>query len=482
MNLFVGFAILACLIAGEFQAGPTSDLSTRLCMVGLIACLVPSLALWQSFLIAQRDFADDVSRERSLRRLNACHTAVWLAASLAIIHALRWHEVVRFNFGLEGFVILDELIILAPILLSLIASWAIFYDLDTGAQSNEELPDPNETSSPQHSLLPDFLTSPRLRFLTLRVQLQILVILLPVLTVFAFRDVRNLIQDQPLSTAVTSIGLFFAAGLFAHSFLVRTIWPTEELPSTLEAPIEAILSESGTQKLSVRRWITGKFVVNACVMGFWKRRMLLSDRLVEEFPKEETLAVVRHELGHLHLNHVRHRIMHSLLPILAILSASLLVFGDPWWIENVSHYSRIRVELGLLGFGIFFAAYLAVLFRHLSHATEYEADLFSCCRFVDHDLDGGKQYIRQFCDRRATDMAKALLRLAAYHPQQFRRATWMHPSLKARIQRLNRLPNDFDVASALESAVRRRRINALLTYGLTTLFFTTIALIAKLIS
>ena len=122
MNLAVGFVILFCLFCSEYSAAGSADhLQLRLGGIALLTCLVPMLALLQTFAVNRRrklQQVDDALWERVCSRVSSCHTAVWLAASVATIYVFRWHDVVRAEWGLDRFVLVDEILILMPVLLS----------------------------------------------------------------------------------------------------------------------------------------------------------------------------------------------------------------------------------------------------------------------------------------------------------------------------------------------------------------------------
>ena len=87
MNLFVGFAILLTLACSELNSSaPVTELPVRLLLIALTAFFVPTLALFQTMFVKERMARDEIDDDRlaaTLGRLSACHTAVWLAASLA---------------------------------------------------------------------------------------------------------------------------------------------------------------------------------------------------------------------------------------------------------------------------------------------------------------------------------------------------------------------------------------------------------------
>ena len=171
MNLLIGFVILICLVCSEIQTTEVaSDLWLRLLTVGLVSLTVPGLALFQTLVVTQRfknSQLSDAERESTLRRLSVCHSAVWLTASLAIIWAVRWQDIVRGNWNLDRWPLLDEILIVAPVLLSLLASWAIFFEIQCSTIATPKLFDLARLKS-------------RIEFVSIRFRVYCLMVLIPI--------------------------------------------------------------------------------------------------------------------------------------------------------------------------------------------------------------------------------------------------------------------------------------------------------------
>ncbi|NIN07071.1 MAG: hypothetical protein GTO76_00010, partial [Planctomycetales bacterium] len=58
------------------------------------------------------------------------HTLLWLTVCGIIFFGLKWPAVVCGNWGMQGAFLIDEILIVTPVLLSQIVTWAAFYDVD----------------------------------------------------------------------------------------------------------------------------------------------------------------------------------------------------------------------------------------------------------------------------------------------------------------------------------------------------------------
>lgn len=441
MNLIVALVIVLCLVCSEFQEeSPTQDLSIRLCLIGLTTCLVPVLAIFQTFFVTREGSpVAPQAREGVIRRLMACHTAVWLAASLAIIVSLRWHEVVRNNWGLGDLVLIDELLILAPVILSMIASWAVFYEIDKRWRQ----PPKNSCDTLDCDL--NAKSNSRWQFVTLRFQLQIVAVLVPLAVAIAFRDTRDLLSSEDRGTVVAVCLAMMGGGWLIGALLMKLVWSSKPVQPEISRKMSDELEARGVRVGSIRNWQTGSQIINACVMGLTRfdRQVLLSDRLLQEFPEKEILAVVRHEAGHVGLKHARHRILFCLAPVAALILAGLLTNGSPLFVEALTERIGVQAVWGFVVFVVLLLAYLVVVLPWLSHMMEYEADLYASCEASN----AHSRYKLTFSKRKAGEMSEALLRLAAYHLSQFERGTLFHPSIRSRVESLASLPADFCAAS-----------------------------------
>ena len=446
MNFAVGFVILFCLFCSEYSAvGAAGHLQARIGGIALLTCLVPGLALLQTYLVSrkvQRQEIDKTQWERICRRVSSCHTAVWLAASVATIYAFRWHDVVRAEWGLDRFVLIDEILILAPVLLSLLASWAVFFDMKPNIQSALPAEEKSTTLSWSIGRLRAWLFSTERRaFVSIRFRLYVLVLVLPLLLAIAVSDlVPTFLRLGPYAVAVLVV-----VGGFGTLALLPTL---AGLPWKLAAPDDNVASLVGQEldqfqlvRPSVRVWKTGNQIINAGAVGMlpWFRQLWISDRLIDLFAQPELKAIVRHEVAHLQLGHAAIRSLLLLMPVAIVSITGWLCWGDPLAVDAIA--GSIGVS-SLVAAAIMLALYLiyaVVTLWKVSHAFEFEADMIACCKPLDQQDKVGARNRLQICQQRLAAMEATIDRLAVCMPAQIDKKSLMHPSLRARMKALQRL-------------------------------------------
>ncbi|MFN9124421.1 MAG: M48 family metallopeptidase [bacterium] len=153
-------------------------------------------------------------------------------------------------------------------------------------------------------------------------------IIAPLIVPIAFGEVAAAIAREHFPGHETAIqfggglagvlALFLAVPLIIPPLLGLTRLPAGELRDDLEE----LAKGAGIGVREIWVWPTDGLVANAAVMGVFPRLrcVMLSDALVEGLPRQQVLAVMAHELGH-----VAHRHLAGMLPV--ILSC--------WWIGSL---------------------------------------------------------------------------------------------------------------------------------------------------
>jgi Zn-dependent protease with chaperone function len=444
MNILIGFVIVLCLVCSELQTPAaqtsvaTDQLGFKLFFVGLISFLVPGLAFVQTLFVSRRLREHDVSGQQQaslLQRAFACHSAVWLSASLAIIWAIRWQDIVRGHWRLDRWPLLDEALILMPVLLSLVASWAIFYEIQRTIDGRSL------------NLFSIRELKRRLDFVSIRVRVYILMVLVPISLVVFWRDISPWIGLQDASVQIGIYVAGIACTMLGFPYLLMLIWKTDQVPAELKPDLLAIASRHQLRIRGIRVWKTGSQIINAFVAGFipGHRFVFLSDRLLTEFPSHEIHAVMRHEAGHLRLCHLPIRFAFTVLPLIALSVDELNPFGLAKLLESTCMtlgWPEVVPSIFLCGV---YLAYLILVLPWLSKNMEYEADIYSC---QPSDPDFGI---------RADEMSDALLRLAAANPAQYSKQTLIHPSIESRLLLLRDLKLHPEKGIKFCVAFQRRR-------------------------
>ena len=423
MNILIGITILLVLMLSDSMSGAfCTELGGSphaLSLVGafLLTLVSPFLAAIQVFAYRLTDSKTQSYEEQLVyaRHSALLHTMVWFAASLATIFLAKWHEVVRVAWQLHESVLLDELIILSPILISLISSWAIFFDQYEWMDSSKSR------------------LRGRYEYVSLRCKVYLLVVLVPILIMVLIKDTWPYLNQISPIVAGTVAVIAVSAMLCCMPLIVRLMWTNRTIRES-EGRTE-LLELCDRHRMAVRDirvWETGNRVMNALVAGIFPRLrvLMVSDLLIKTFPTNELKAILRHEAGHVRLNHLPIRVGFVFLPALAMVALET----SP---NNVLHNFLMTLNQdGLmplnpsLVLGLIFISYILLITAWLSKNMEFEADLYAIGAIGRPD---NRVAFEDSIPNNAQSMADALLRFGAEYPEQLDKRSITHPSLNDRI-------------------------------------------------
>ena len=490
MNLLAGLLILLCLIGSELiGARVAEDWIHRSLAVFLTAALVPATAFFQTTALLykmQRENFSYAAKRSLCQRMTISHSLVWLSASCAIIWALRWQDIVRGNWQLDQWPLVDDLLILAPAIVSMVASWAVFYELQVAVlgplRIGSGFDDPVVEAAT--SRVREFFrrlgnglnqwlrqSSPRWEFVSIRFRVYFLMMLVPVCAVVLCRDLASTVTNwpEPVAAAVTIIGL--AVIVLAFPFAMLVVWKNGPIvDSELRHQLWDVCNANRLRVLDIRTWHTGHQVVNAAVAGFfpWLRVIFLSDRLLQQFTPAEIQAVMRHEAAHIRRGHIPIRLFFIATPLMLLASQNWLVadgrqhnfqvlLGELNWTLSVDPLTVSVLIVELIG--------LLLTNRWLSHQIEFDADLSA----IQSDyLPGDHPSSRPICCDRAKAMSDALLRLAELSPVDWNRATLLHPSLQRRVEFIRLVESDASVGDRFRHSLRIKQIGLAIGWSILT--------------
>lgn len=224
------------------------------------------------------------------------------------------------------------------------------------------------------------------------------------------------------------------------------LWGAKPLP---EGPardeLAAACDRAGVRVAGIMRWpIHGGRVYNAMVMGVLPRLryVLFTDDLLRDFPADERLAVLGHELGHARYRHL----WIYLLFALATAIASWLVRAPlDQLLARAPGAELIDADLrsGLVAL-VLLGIQWRVLFGWLSRQCERQADLAGAELAGAGDQHGGAMAMQ----RALSDVA----RLAGVDPHT---PSWRHHSIIERMDFLGLVASDQAVATDHHRQVRR---------------------------
>tara|TARA_R110002073_G_scaffold176633_3_gene334336 strand:- start:1256 stop:2533 length:1278 start_codon:yes stop_codon:yes gene_type:complete len=259
-------------------------------------------------------------------------------------------------------------------------------------------------------------------------------LVIPVLMLLASADA---ISQLPISEAQTgwvmgiSLVVFLGAGM---PWLVSRLFKTCPLDSDTEIWVANVLSAAGLRRTKMVRWQTEGNSFNALITGFVPplRTLLLSDRLLDELPREQVAMVVLHEAAHLRRRHVPLR-MFSILPAWAVGAMVTHFAGEASWAMVAGSVVAIALTL--------------VMLRWVAYRTEFDADV-QACRFAEQ-IASSVEGVPSTYTAAAETLSRALIRVTADHPAA-RKPTWLHPGVVDRIECMRRqriIPNSSSVTA-----------------------------------
>lgn len=440
MQFTLILAVLAALTISENSpAEPVSGAAARL---ALAACGMAAVALFaqvSSGAIARQLLRDFDRRGLLLRRfgqLRRIHVALWLGVTGTILFGLDWPRVVRFNWGLDRAFLVDDVLILMPVLLPLVLSWAAFYEVDRAVQTRLRGADSLEAS----------LCSRR-QYLSLHVRHYLGILLVPVLALLAVQDAAEWVSPGCLKGPaavwlhVPPLVLLF----LSLPLVLRYVWNTRPLANgSLRNRLEVVGNRAGFHAREILVWYTGGMTVNAAVTGFLPslRYVFLTDGLLRHLSEEEIAAVFAHEVGHVRHRHLALRVAAMFAPVSLWLA---VVAARPDTAAAVQHWIGAvdpawKAPMGLMALAGM-ALYVLLVFGFYSRLLEFQADLFACGAVGERDKASPSG---------TATFVSALEKLARANGIDRRRRGWQHASIVRRRAFL---------ARAIRNPVFRRRFD-----------------------
>lgn len=442
MQLALILAVLAALVVSqdvptEPVAGAGYRLAVSLAGMGLVAVFA-AVASGMTASGLRRDIQQRSVLLRRYNYLRGVHAVLWLATAGLILWGLEWGRLVRFNWHLNRVFLLDDLLIMVPVVLPIVLSWAAFYEVDRALRL--EVAGADGASAP---------LATRRQYLGVHLRHYLGILLLPVLGLLAVQDGAELLMPGVLESdyAVALYGPAFFALFLLFPVLLRLLWQTEPLePGTLRDRLEAAAGRSRLAVRGILVWQTGGLLVNAAVAGMAAplRYVFLTDGLLSRLTEEEVEAVFGHELGH-----VRHR--HLLLRILAMVAPLSLWILVEQIVPNAGR--RVAEWFADAGFGLqvpmglstvaLLGAYMFLVFGFYSRLLEHQADLFACRTAGQGGRWPGLE-----------PFVSALEKLAVSSGANRKATGWQHASIARRIDFLRQAAEDPRVNRRFHRLVR----------------------------
>jgi Zn-dependent protease with chaperone function len=351
MQLAILFAIVCALAQLQADPSPAGDALLRTLFVIVGMGIAPLVALGWPL------------RGCTNERRERAALFAWLATIAATLYIVKWPQLVRGDFGLGSWPLVDELLVLVPVVLPLLLLWGALYT----AMRHKGRPALSPLKQVWH-----------------KARQELAIVLLPTLLVIAALELAAMDDLSPHHAGRWTWLLlpWPVLGLFALPAALRRVWRTSPLPGgPLRDELLAICREERISISDILVWHTPGNAANAAVAGLarWCRYVFLTDGLLLRLSQDEIAAVLRHELAHIRRGHLLVRMLVLALPLVGwvALSAALAQLAEVVSASlskaGISHHWQVALLVPAALFG-----YVLVIVGGYSKILEHEADLEAC--------------------------------------------------------------------------------------------------------
>jgi len=401
---------------------------------------------------------------RGARRLLAAGSRVVGLLTLGgygwVVLGLGWPEVVRSGLGLRDSILADELLILLPFVLALVAGWWGLYPAERALRASEGEGGRSPPGPAWHLIL-------KAR--------QTLGMVLPATLIFSLG--QDLARggwpdraDDPGFQMAMMAGMGALVLALAPAF-VRLSWPTRTLPAgPLRDRLERLARRFGFRCSDILVWDTDGAVVNAGVTGAlpWFRYVLLTDALIAGLNEHEVAAVFGHEVGHVRHRHLAFFGFFFVGSMGVLTLAGDLVYGhvlkDSGLLPGPTA-AMVAQGVAVLGLGVL---YFGSVFGLLSRRFERQADVFGCravsCDRADcpphPDLYGRAAEVPAsgpICPVGIRIFVNALMSVALLNGMEPAARSWRHGSISRRVAYLEGLEGKPEAERRFQAGTARLR-------------------------
>lgn len=375
-------------------------------------------------------------------------------------------------------ILLDELIMLAPALGMFVWAWWAYYPLERRIREASLI-------GQLDAGLPLYTIWTRGQFVLAQVRHQMALILAPALLLLGWVEIVDRLGPahwavidtgtQPLMIMAGALVIFLLAPL-----IIRHLWDTVPLPEgEMRQRLVAMCQHHRVGVRELLLWRTFGGVINAAVMGLVAplRYILLSDALLESVRREQVEAVMAHELAHVR----RHHMFWLLIVALSTLGTLELMFGLTFgMLQTALPAPRppavMQAGLSLDGLQMWLQSSQAlviitavtaggswlVVFGWVSRRIERQADTFAVQHLAAQRDDPPRDTSgRPLIDAGSTQtMIDALQQVAVLNHIPIKKRSWRHGSIAWRQQYLHRLVGQPVDATPIDRQMRRIKIGA----------------------
>lgn len=338
-------------------------------------------------------------------------------------------------FGsLRHWILVDELLIMAPTMAMVIWAWWVYYPIDRRLR-DIQLVYRIEEGLPIHPIWS------RGQYVLIQFRYQVALVFVPLVLLLVLMEmIDRYVPRNLFAFDLRPLVHFCGAGcvfLFAP-VVIRRLWDTVPLPA---GEVRDRLTDMCKQyRVGVRElllWRTFGGVINAAVMGLVRplRYILLTDALLEMVPQVQVEAVMAHELAHVRRRHIFWMLCAALAVM--ILMTTVWVYGYPlvvayipldWvsmlpaWLVSRNGHEHVIAVLSMVCW--------LICFGWISRRYERQADTFAVIHMADSARRNGHfDDVVVIDEQSVRTMIQALDSVARLNQLPLKRRSWRHGSI-----------------------------------------------------
>ncbi len=443
MQLHLLMLLLAIVLHDQLGLSSTDELQGLSATQFILWVLAPLMA-WVMYTLSCRRALQALGTPRTntvLRRTDRLGQMLRLLTIAAYVAALHEGMLTQLRHLLGDLILVDELVMVGPMVLLLVGMWAVYYPIDRRIRQASLI-------GRIDAGLPIYPVWSLREYLLAQVRHQMLLIGAPLLLIFAWQETVTHLgpagwqwvggQTQMMLAIAGSCSVFLLAPV-----MIRHLWDTLPLPEgELRQTLTNMCRQYRVRVREILLWRTFGGLTNAAVMGILGpvRYVLLSDALLDMLPGKQIQAVMAHELAHIRKHHILSLVLAALATLegLYLLATPLLGMvvddsGTGLKVEAMTWQNRwqltAEVSLHVMVIGLW-----AVIFGWVSRRFERQADTFA----VQH-LARQAQVDSHIDPESVITMTLALQSVADTNHLSIHKRSWRHGSIAWRQGYLRRL-------------------------------------------
>jgi len=458
--LIIAFGLLLAMPEAGPQQPPFQGATQTLLVSAAMVVTLIGITFGGCRTVLKRLSPMTVDFAAAARAFGRTHTALRTGLLLMLtaqVTQTDWLSLVRFRYGLGTWPLLDELVLLAPIVLTALACWTVLYPADKALRAYANAAVPGAAfRRPVWTFA---------QYMDFQIRHQILTVLVPISPIFLTYDLISGYEEQLYAlTGLPWAGdglLVCIAGLvfLVSPEMLKAVWRTQPMPpGPLRSRLETLCERIKLQYRDILVWKSHGVMANAAVMGLLPRvrYILLSDGLLENLSLQQIEAAFGHEAGHIKHRHIPYYLIFAVASMLAVSVGIYYVDGTVAGSEDY---------LDLYAAGMLLLIW-AVCFGWISRRFERQADIFAV-RILSETIpicplpcwlhtQGVRSPlpVRPLCTTAANIFAEALEAVAALNGISRWARSWRHSSIAARQAFVRKAAERPEVLAAFEKNIR----------------------------